>query len=262
LSRILLIHWNEAEAEARAARLRAAGHDVVACWRPDSAAVKEARAEPPDLFVIDLGRLPSQGRDMATWLRQGKSTRHVPTLFVGGAPEKVERIHDVLPDAAHAEWRVIRSAVRAAIRNRPEAPVVPGMPGFYAKTPLVKKLGIRDSDTVALLGAPQDFDATLGALPDGVRIKRRATGTANLVLLFVRGQRELDKRFDVAVRTMEPRGSIWFVWPKKASGVPCDLTQADVRAYGLARDLVDYKVASIDDVWTGLRFTRRRTTRR
>jgi len=35
-----------------------------------------------------------------------------------------------------------------------------------------------------------------------------------------------------------------------------------VRAYGLARDLVDYKVASIDDVWTGLRFTRRRTTRR
>ena len=51
-------------------------------------------------------------------------------------------------------------------------------------------------------------------------------------------------------------------WPKKSSGVTSDLTQPLVRAYGLARGLVDYKVASMDRTWTGLRFARRRAGRK
>ncbi len=37
-----------------------------------------------------------------------------------------------------------------------------------------------------------------------------------------------------------------------------DLTQTVVRKAGLAAGLVDYKVAAIDEVWSGLRFTRRK----
>lgn len=92
----------------------------------------------------------------------------------------------------------------------------------------------------------------------GQRVKRRAVGAANLVLPFIRGRAELEKRFATGVRTIADGGSIWMVWPKKASATPCDLTQAEVRSYGLARGLVDYKVASIDATWTGLRFARRR----
>ena len=39
----------------------------------------------------------------------------------------------------------------------------------YSGTPLVRKLGIKPGARLALIGAPDGFDATLGELPDGVR---------------------------------------------------------------------------------------------
>lgn len=261
MSRILLIHWNQGEAEARAEQMRDAGHVVECCCRSDGSGFKEMRANPPDLFVIDLSRLPSHGRYAAIWLRQQKPTRRVPIVFAGGEPEKVARVREALPDATFTEWRRIRSAVRAAAKRPVASPVVPPTPGFEGKAPLQKKLGIEAGVVVGLLGAPDGFDEALGRLPPGVRLKRRV-GTASLVILFVRGSAELDRRFPAAVRTMAEGGSMWIAWPKKSSEVTSDLTQPLVRAYGLARGLVDYKVASIDRTWTGLRFTRRRAGRR
>jgi hypothetical protein len=48
-------------------------------------------------------------------------------------------------------------------------------------------------------------------------------------------------------------------WPKKTSPLSGDLTQMVVMEAGLERGLVDSKVCAIDDNWSGLRFTRRRT---
>ena len=46
----------------------------------------------------------------------------------------------------------------------------------YSGTPLVRKLGIKPGSRIALLGAPAGFDATLGELPPGVAVRRRARG--------------------------------------------------------------------------------------
>ena len=53
-------------------------------------------------------------------------------------------------------------------------------------------------------------------------------------------------------------GGLWIVWPKKSSGVVTDLSQTAVREVGLAAGLVDYKVCSINETWSGLLFTRRK----
>lgn len=52
---------------------------------------------------------------------------------------------------------------------------------------------------------------------------------------------------------MEPVGGLWVAWPKRASGVPTDLTEGAVREVALAAGLVDNKVCAIDAVWSGLR---------
>jgi hypothetical protein len=49
-------------------------------------------------------------------------------------------------------------------------------------------------------------------------------------------------------------GKLWLCWTKKASPKHTDLTDNDVRELGLATGLVDIKVASIDDDWSGLKF--------
>ena len=98
MRRIRLIHWNVGEAAERAARLRAAGYRVeFDPVTPDL--LRRIKEEPPPTVVIDPGRIPSHGRDVALALRTSKAARRVPLVFAGGEPVKVDRIRGVLPGA-------------------------------------------------------------------------------------------------------------------------------------------------------------------
>ena len=257
MSRVLLVHWNAAEAAERAERLRRAGHEVAFHAEQGGKGLRKLRDDPPEAFVIDLGRIPSHGGAFGTWLRQQKATRHVPIVFVGGKPDKVARVRAQLPDAVYAEWSRIRGALRRAVLKPPAKPVVPGTMDGYSGTPLPKKFGIRENDAVALLGAPKRFEKTLGALPHGVRLRWQARGRLDVILLFADSRAELTRRFPAAKRALAAGGKLWIAWPKQASGVATDLTQRDVRSFGLGAGLVDYKICSIDETWSGLCFTPR-----
>ena len=128
----------------------------------------------------------------------------------------------------------------------------------YSGTPLPKKLNIRAGATVVLLGAPDGFEATLGALPAGVRLRRQTRGPAQVVLLFAASQAQLARRFHGASRIVADPGALWIAWPKKASGMATDLGEREVRACGLGAGWVDYKICAIDATWSGLCFSRRR----
>ncbi len=255
---LLLIHWNASEAEERAARLRALGFDTRHAAPGGMAGVKAMTAELPDAFVIDLERLPSQGRAVAVALRGLKATRQIPLLFVGGQPEKVGKTREILPDAVFSSWENIGEAVVKVLKNPPAAPVVPRAMAEYASVPLARKLGMRAGSTVALLGAPAGFAERVGRLPEHLRFTTRAESVADLVLLFVRTRRELETRFDPAVRSLSDGGAVWILWPKKTSRANSDLSQTAVRAFGLTAGFVDYKICAVDEVWSGLLFARRR----
>lgn len=130
----------------------------------------------------------------------------------------------------------------------------------YSGTPLVKKLGIKPASRLALIGAPTGFATELIDLPGDVRVVSRLGGTAELVVWFVRARRELEGRLPAVADAMTE--GLWIGWPKKASGVATDLTEDVVRRAGLANGLVDYKVCAITDVWSGLKFARRKPARR
>lgn len=256
MRRVRLVHWNETEAKERAARLRAAGYQAEYA-RFGPGAFRKLRARRPAAVVIDLGRLPSHGRAVACELRAAKATRALPLVFVDGAKEKVAAIREILPDAVYTTWRGIRGALERAIARPPASPVVPVSLSGYGGTPLPRKLGIAAGSVVALVGAPPDFEETLGALPAGVTLGRGARGKPDLVLWFARSQAELRRRVQRLGR-VAGRGGLWIAWPKQASGVKSDLTQPVVRKIGLGAGLVDYKVCAIDATWSGLRFTPRR----
>jgi hypothetical protein len=254
--RIRLIHWNAAEAQPRVERLATAGYRVD-CGTLDPAALRKLRESPPAAVVIDLSRLPSQGRDLALWLRKTKATRQVPLVFVEGDLEKVARIQKILPDAVYTTWRRIRSSLKRAMAHPPAEPVTPSsvMAG-YAGTPLPKKLGIKADWVVALIGAPPGFAKTLGRLPQGATLRAGARGRCDLAIWFPKSRRDLEHRIE-RIGALTGRGGLWVAWPKKASGIDSELSQPVVRRIGLAAGLVDYKVCAIDATWTGLRFAKR-----
>lgn len=127
----------------------------------------------------------------------------------------------------------------------------------YSETPLVQKLGIKPGHRLLLLGAPDGFDATLGALPEGVTLRTAARGTADVVVLFTTRRALLEARIDTLGAAVFPDSAVWIAWPKRASKVPTDMTEDVVREVCLPRGLVDNKVCAIDDTWSGLRVVHR-----
>lgn len=253
-----LIHWHAGEAQERISTVEKAGYRVAFEPLKDQAALRRIREGEPDAILIDLDRMPSQGRDTAIWLRQQKPTRGVPLVFIGGAREKVEAIEKLLPDAVFTDWGRFRSALKRAIVNPPNQPVVPESAfAGYSGTPLPKKLGIKPGFVVALAGAPEGFDEMLGLLPEGAALRPSGRGKRNLTICFVRSCKELDRRLPAMFKASE-QGHVWFAWPKKASGLKTDVTQNYVRQQGLAVGLVDFKICAIDETWSGLCFALRR----
>jgi len=259
VSRVLLFHWNADEAQARASKLRAAGHEVKCHSREaDITGLRAVRESPPDVCVVDLARLPSQGRQVGVWWRQQKNTRLIPLVFVEGDATKTDRVRELLPDAEYTDWGHIRAAIRRAVKRSIGKPLVPDTMAGYSGTPLVRKLGIKADSRLVLLGAPEGLEPA--PLPDGVTVARRAGGKpADVVLLFSRTRADLGRRFGAAARTTAQGGRLWLLWPKKTSPLAADLTQAEVRRHGMDAGWVDFKIAAIDSDWSGLCFSRRKS---
>jgi hypothetical protein len=121
----------------------------------------------------------------------------------------------------------------------------------YSDTPLPRKLGVTGSNRVLVVGAPAAFD--LGA-PYHVRAGRAGY---DVQLVFCPDAATLRRRWPAAVGHSTERGAVWVAWPKKASGVPTDLTEDRVRDHALPLGWVDVKVCAVDGTWSGLKLVRR-----
>jgi hypothetical protein len=262
MRRVLLIHLNAGEGTQRAESLRAAGYTVTRILPQGLKFLREVRKDPPDAIVIDLERLPSVGRDIGLALRMSKSTRHLPIVFAGGAAEKVGGITKLLPDAFYTPWPKIGGVLKRATVRRIVDPVVPrSIFDTYSGTPLLKKLGVRENSSVALVDAPDGFRESLGRLPDGATLRDKSGRDCDLTMWFVQSSKELSRGIRKIAAQLGDR-LVWIVWPKKTSAIVSDLSQVSVRAAGLACGLVDFKVCAIDATWSGLLFKRRSAIRR
>lgn len=124
----------------------------------------------------------------------------------------------------------------------------------YSGTPLLKKLGYRENDSVFLYGpAPEWFLKELASN----KVLVVADPVAMWAHAFFTSQAGLQEfMMDSSMNQIEK--ALWVSWPKKSSGVQTDLTEQIFRDVILPTGWVDIKVAAIDDTWSGLKFTRRK----
>ena len=259
IKRLLLIHWDAPEAEARVARLEAMGYDASFQNRTGPALLREIKANPPSAVLIDLSRLPAQGRDVGVVLRLNGATRLIPIIFVDGLPEKVLLVRQTLPDAVYSTWTHLADDLDRAFGQPARQLVVPdAAPAASSGKSAAGKLGIQAGNIVALLGAPPRFAEMLEPLPKGVSFRSQMSDECHLNLWFVRSWRELQEGIVLRVSRLSA-GRLWILVPKKSNGQSGSLDQARVRELGLTHGLVTDKVASIDDDWSGVLFERRQT---
>lgn len=130
-------------------------------------------------------------------------------------------------------------------------------------TPLAKKLGIKPGHRVAVLHPPKDFvTGTLGPLEDVELFDALDAVDALDVVLWFGTEREGLERIVRDVRgVLEQNGGLWIGWPKRASGIPTEVTDDIVRDVALPTGLVDNKICAIDATWSGIRLVLRRELR-
>ena len=133
------------------------------------------------------------------------------------------------------------------------------MSAGYSGTPLARKLSLKDGQRVWWDGMPQSVRAEIAA--EGLALDHLAAPEAPLdaAHIFVTERADMEAKLAALRPLLAPGGFIWVSWPKKASGVPTDITEDRIRDVILpSTDLVDVKVCAVDSIWSGLKLMVRR----
>jgi len=130
----------------------------------------------------------------------------------------------------------------------------------YSGTPLTKKIGAKPGARALVVNGPPDASELFA---DGVQVLKRAGGAPlDAIVVFAVERRDLERRLPRLRERLDPAGMLWVAWPKRASGVPTDVTEDVIRDFAVANtDLVDVKVIAVDETWSGLKLMIRREAR-
>ena len=123
----------------------------------------------------------------------------------------------------------------------------------YSGTPLGKKLGFRNNFKVRIIHAPDNYFDLLTDFPKTIQIIQDTHIKKNLIHYFSKNAEEFYSMLPELKSEIESNGMIWVSWPKKSSKIYSDLTEDFIRNYALKIGLVDIKICSVDDIWSGLK---------
>ena len=132
------------------------------------------------------------------------------------------------------------------------------MNGKISTTSLYKKLGITGDSEILVLNQPKKYVDFFSDFPSNVIInENQESGQVEFIHIFVKTIKELEHFYDLAKMNLKKNGFLWISWPKKASKIETELDKFIIMKYGLDNGLVDTKVASIDENWSGHKFVYR-----
>jgi hypothetical protein len=254
-SQVALLCLDPERVSARTRRLTDAGFRVVLAASRSSGLVGKLTAAAPLALVIDLDSKPAYGRDIAIFLRNSQSVRHVPLVFAGGAAEKVGRVRAEIPDAMYCAWDEVKAGVETATGSPPVRPVRPQLPGkvVLRGSALAKKFGIKAEMPVAILG---DVIGLGGRLQ--MEYEEHVHAETGIALAVVRTARDLDATFEALAAQLPLSAAVWIIHPKQSGGLRSDFTQKDVIARGLRFGFSGFKMCAVDADWSGLRLVRKK----
>ena len=131
----------------------------------------------------------------------------------------------------------------------------------YSGTPLARKLSLKDGMRVWWDGVPDSVRDEIAAEGLQLRLLSAPEAPIDAAHIFVAASAELAMKLEQILPLLDRAGFIWVSWPKKASKVPTNITEDVIRDVALPMHLVDVKVCSVDDIWSGLKLVIRKEHR-
>lgn len=128
------------------------------------------------------------------------------------------------------------------------------MSAGYSHKPLIAKLGIKPGQLVYFKDAPDEYFKKLGKLPKEVFVAKKLNRPMDFMHCFYTTREQFEKDTIKFQQYLEQNGILWVSWLKKSSGIETDITEQSLRDILLPLNLVDIKVATITEQWSGLKF--------
>ena len=121
----------------------------------------------------------------------------------------------------------------------------------FSTASVIQKLGFKSGHRCWILEGPASLEILITHLQDVSLEKDLAE--YDIILSFHRDEDSLVRLKRDLIPKLAQNGMIWMFWPKKSSKVHSSLSRDSIRAYGLECGLVDIKIASLDETWSGLK---------
>lgn len=122
---------------------------------------------------------------------------------------------------------------------------------------LGEKLGIQSGMRIYWHNIPAEIKAELDDIDDVATIVHDPE-LANFFHYFVRSREDLRQLAEKFHHYKAAHQILWVSWPKKTSNIKSDISEQDLRDALLPIGLVDTKVCSISDDYSGLKFVWRK----
>lgn len=129
----------------------------------------------------------------------------------------------------------------------------------YSGKPLSQKLGLNAGQRVRLVNAPANYWTICNFDPVGIVLLARKNQVFDFAHIFATARADLERELPALVSSIDAKGMLWVSWPKKSAKQPTDLTENALRDAILPTGLVDVKVCAVSELWSGLKFVRRRS---
>ncbi|HEX4119780.1 MAG TPA: hypothetical protein VH619_04050 [Verrucomicrobiae bacterium] len=97
--KLFLFQWEREGGLARATALAKEGWEVEMEFEDGARGHKNLKAFGPDVVVLDIAKRPSHSREVGRALRQAKSYRETPFVFVDGSDEDIAKTKLKVPAA-------------------------------------------------------------------------------------------------------------------------------------------------------------------
>ncbi len=132
----------------------------------------------------------------------------------------------------------------------------------YSKTPLAKKLGIKDGYVIMVVNEPEHYMSLFSDFPENIERKKKLDSESfDFIHIFVQNHAELERIVQVVKPALKKTGILWVSWPKGTSKIQSELKREPIREHLLKTELVDIKVCAVDEDWSGLKFMYRKENR-
>ena len=125
----------------------------------------------------------------------------------------------------------------------------------HSTKPLAKKLRLGEGMLATVLDAPGDARALLGELPVGAGVTTElGSQEPPFLLVFVRTQKQVQRRVRELLPRLTPKTLLWFAYPKQSSKLETDLNRDRGWEAATRAKLEAVAQVAVDATWAATRF--------